>query len=333
VKDRGEQMKENFSISLNKELIDALDKKCEENGIYRSEHIAKLIIKDLGFENHPDISIEESFINIISKLFTKIKDSIEKKTLIENFNYKLSIEENEITIDLNNKKIEYKIVFLKRAVKIVFKVLSGSEKIIQKYKNTFKKLEIQFENNGFICRENQRTWVIEYELVIPNRAFENDDSLLRCSGIIEDKLSFINSNYIPLLLTGQNAVSTTDIRNRQINAPHLEVLVGKHPEKYYLINEQPVITIGRTSIEEDWHPSIDLTEQQFSEDENTVSRKHAQISKEGNNFFISDLGSKNGVFINSKELKKPKNNTLKKHRIKNGDTIILGYIILRFKEK
>jgi len=51
----------------------------------------------------------------------------------------------------------------------------------------------------------------------------------------------------------------------------------------------------------------------------TVSRKHIRVYKEGNKWFIEDLQSTNGTYLNN-ELITPN----KKYEIKNGDTIKLS---------
>ncbi|MDI3518424.1 MAG: hypothetical protein PWQ34_571 [Caldanaerobacter sp.] len=53
-----------------------------------------------------------------------------------------------------------------------------------------------------------------------------------------------------------------------------------------------------------------------------VSAKHALIRKKGKRFYIEDLNSTNGTFVNGKRVKVA--------RIKNGDVITLGDVDLKF---
>ncbi|MBE3578590.1 MAG: FHA domain-containing protein [Caldanaerobacter subterraneus] len=53
-----------------------------------------------------------------------------------------------------------------------------------------------------------------------------------------------------------------------------------------------------------------------------VSAKHALIRKKGKRFYIEDLNSTNGTFVNGKRVKVA--------RIKNGDIITLGDVDLKF---
>lgn len=53
-----------------------------------------------------------------------------------------------------------------------------------------------------------------------------------------------------------------------------------------------------------------------------VSARHALIKKRGKRFYIEDLNSTNGTFVNGKRVKVA--------RIKNGDIITLGDVDLKF---
>jgi serine phosphatase RsbU (regulator of sigma subunit) len=61
-------------------------------------------------------------------------------------------------------------------------------------------------------------------------------------------------------------------------------------------------------------------------DSNMVSRRHAQVTGDGDQFFVEDLGSGNGTIVNGKQIEK---RTLLKH----GDRIKLGPVLLRFESQ
>jgi hypothetical protein len=67
----------------------------------------------------------------------------------------------------------------------------------------------------------------------------------------------------------------------------------------------PVITLGR-------HPDCDVV---FPVDSLTISRRHAEIRREGNRFLLRDTSS-NGTFVNGKQNAEV--------FLKNGDVLILG---------
>src|SRR5437016_3892958 len=51
-------------------------------------------------------------------------------------------------------------------------------------------------------------------------------------------------------------------------------------------------------------------------DNPAVSSRHARVFEEGGHFFVEDLGSTNGTFVNEERVTK--------HTLKSGDTIIIG---------
>lgn len=61
----------------------------------------------------------------------------------------------------------------------------------------------------------------------------------------------------------------------------------------------------------------------ISLDDNAVSRSHAAIDLDGPNYFVTDLGSRNGTFVDDKLLRD-------RRRLKGGELIRLGGTILKF---
>jgi adenylate cyclase len=57
--------------------------------------------------------------------------------------------------------------------------------------------------------------------------------------------------------------------------------------------------------------------------EHSISRRHASIVQEDSEFFLVDLGSKNGTKVNGQ--------IVKRHRLSNDDQILLGKVVLTFK--
>lgn len=89
-----------------------------------------------------------------------------------------------------------------------------------------------------------------------------------------------------------------------IRHPRLVSLSPEGAKKIFDLH-LPVITIGRQT-------DNDLT---FPE-ERTISGKHCQIYLEGNEYFIKDLASTNGILVNGQRVEKT--------RLKEGDEIKLG---------
>ncbi len=93
------------------------------------------------------------------------------------------------------------------------------------------------------------------------------------------------------------------------NSAMLMVLAGANKGARFLINDE-VTTIGR-----DPKSAIFL-------DDVTVSRKHAEISKDGENYAIADLGSLNGTYLNSQPLER--------ERLVVGDEVHIGKFRLTY---
>jgi hypothetical protein len=82
------------------------------------------------------------------------------------------------------------------------------------------------------------------------------------------------------------------------------------------------VTIGRLDPASDCFPEVDLTSDGGLK--KGVSRRHAKITRCGNELFIEDLGSMNGTFLNRKKL-----TPYLPQVLKNGDELQLGKLILR----
>jgi pSer/pThr/pTyr-binding forkhead associated (FHA) protein len=82
------------------------------------------------------------------------------------------------------------------------------------------------------------------------------------------------------------------------------------------------VNIGRLDPASASFPDIDLTSDGGLE--KGVSRRHAKITRRGNEVFIEDLGSINGTFLNRKKL-----TPYLPQAVKSGDELQLGKLILR----
>ena len=82
------------------------------------------------------------------------------------------------------------------------------------------------------------------------------------------------------------------------------------------------VNIGRLDPTSGSFPEVDLT----SDDglDKGVSRRHAKITRRGNEVFIEDLGTVNGTFLNRKKL-----TPYLPQALKSGDELQLGTLILR----
>ncbi len=95
-----------------------------------------------------------------------------------------------------------------------------------------------------------------------------------------------------------------------VGPPILVAISGELTSARWELLEQ-VITIGR-----DASCQIRLPD-------TTVSRLHAQVVRQADGYYASDLESNNGTMVNDEDLKKP-------HRLQHGDVLHLGTVALRF---
>ncbi len=103
----------------------------------------------------------------------------------------------------------------------------------------------------------------------------------------------------------------------------LQVLDGKGDvaAAYELV--KGTMLLGRTDPHTGNFPEIDLTPHDF---ETKVSRRHARLFQESGRFFIEDLSSVNGTFLNGLTRLTPKT----PHPLQDGDELKLGETRIRF---
>jgi hypothetical protein len=94
-----------------------------------------------------------------------------------------------------------------------------------------------------------------------------------------------------------------------IAAPTLQVTAGTFAQNFTL--DRPLLTVGRAAGNDIVIP------------EATVSGKHASITQEGGQFYLTDTGSTNGTFINNLRIQG-------KHALKPGDVIRMGAAQVKF---
>ncbi|MFN0277161.1 MAG: FHA domain-containing protein [Pyrinomonadaceae bacterium] len=96
---------------------------------------------------------------------------------------------------------------------------------------------------------------------------------------------------------------------------------GTPGTEFSLTNDES--TIGRWDADNGIFPDIDLD---THDDDAKVSRRHARIRRNNGSYFIEDLGSTNGTYVNRGRRLLPGNTQL----LKDGDEVIVGKTFLRF---
>jgi pSer/pThr/pTyr-binding forkhead associated (FHA) protein len=87
--------------------------------------------------------------------------------------------------------------------------------------------------------------------------------------------------------------------------------------------DKPEVLIGRTDPDSGSFPEVDLTD--HGGIDGGVSRRHARLLIEGGGYFLEDLNSTNGTFVNKQKLA-----VKTRQPIREGDEIRCGRVILQF---
>lgn len=112
---------------------------------------------------------------------------------------------------------------------------------------------------------------------------------------------------------------------QQANSQPTEVSTGLQPDIPYLVHiqtgesirfpeNQNTILLGKSN--ENNPPDVDLLELPNSE---IISRQHAKIHLESDNYYIEDIGSSNGTYVNNTPVPEGQS-----HQLAAGDVIALG---------
>ncbi|MCA1591376.1 MAG: FHA domain-containing protein [Acidobacteria bacterium] len=120
------------------------------------------------------------------------------------------------------------------------------------------------------------------------------------------------------------AHSSQDVSQRGQDGPHAKLVIhrGRAAGKEFPLNEDES-QIGRWDADGGVFPDVDLD---ADDSEAKVSRRHARITRRGDQYYIEDLGSTNGTFINRGRRLLPGDRQL----LHDGDEVIVGKTFLRF---
>jgi len=113
-------------------------------------------------------------------------------------------------------------------------------------------------------------------------------------------------------------------RNRPRSSPRAASRIergGRIGKEFPIIGIET--NIGRWDADSGIFPDVDLDE---DDSEAKVSRRHARIVNHNSQYFIEDLGSTNGTFVNRGRRLLPG----KRHMLQNGDEVIVGKTFLKF---
>jgi hypothetical protein len=150
---------------------------------------------------------------------------------------------------------------------------------------------------------------------------------------VVDSTDMESAEYAPIVTPPEHGTGALETPEQKpavvpgIQAPKakLTVLRGDKVGEEFAIIFEGLHVIGRT--DPDGQPvDIDLTDQEASLSQPSVSRQHAAITFEKGKYMIEDLGSTNKVSIN----REPFLQVGQPCELKDGDIIILGRVHLKF---
>ncbi len=128
----------------------------------------------------------------------------------------------------------------------------------------------------------------------------------------------------PVAFDVENAAPVTPIKSMNSGVAHATLVIerGDMPgTEFRLINDES--TIGRWDADNGVFPDVDLD---AHDSDAKVSRRHARIVRNNGSYFIEDLGSTNGTYVNRGRRLLPGNAQL----LQDGDEVIVGKTFLRF---
>ena len=105
------------------------------------------------------------------------------------------------------------------------------------------------------------------------------------------------------------------------------VIVGTNDMVRPFVIDKESVLIGRTDPHTEIFPEVDLT---MYDPETKVSRKHARIYRQGEQFLVEDLGSVNGTIVNAISGGSVRLNAKAPRVLSAGDELKLGGTTLKF---
>lgn len=108
----------------------------------------------------------------------------------------------------------------------------------------------------------------------------------------------------------------------KLGSARLVIIEAEEDEQYPIATDTEMI-IGRNDPHRGIRPEVDLSKYDPS---SRVSRRHARITVRGDLFFVEDLGSANGTFINGSMRLSPREPYL----LTDGDVIKIGETSIKF---
>lgn len=124
--------------------------------------------------------------------------------------------------------------------------------------------------------------------------------------------------------SGPRRIEDSSARRASGGTPHAKLVIhrGRSVGKEFPLCEDES-HIGRWDADGGIFPDVDLDS---DDPEAKVSRRHARITRRGGQYYIEDLGSTNGTFVNRGRRLLPGD----RQSLRDGDEVIVGKTFLKF---
>ncbi|HEX8632911.1 MAG TPA: FHA domain-containing protein [Pyrinomonadaceae bacterium] len=158
------------------------------------------------------------------------------------------------------------------------------------------------------------------ELVLPDAPTKHDGGDAAAAPVV---ISEATSSAVRAAAAARPTPATRGAANGA-HAAHAALVInrGHSAGKEFPVHEDEAY-IGRWDADSGIFPDVDLDS---DDPEAKVSRRHARITRRGGQYYIEDLGSTNGTFINRGRRLLPGD----RQPLNDGDEIIIGKTFLRF---
>ena len=142
------------------------------------------------------------------------------------------------------------------------------------------------------------------------------------SGVINASVTSLGVPPVGIKPETPAIISSEIVKNAGVAHAALVVERGDYPgTEFRLLNDES--TIGRWDADNGIFPDVDLD---AHDSDAKVSRRHARIVRNNGSYYVEDLGSTNGTYVNRGRRLLPGNAQL----LSDGDEVIVGKTFLRF---
>jgi serine/threonine protein kinase len=168
------------------------------------------------------------------------------------------------------------------------------------------------------------------KLVMGMMALKPESRPATCGEVVKMIEKIVGKSRTPSLMDIDIPATTASMRPIQISDTEQTMVATQEFELVTIDGKRAALTmnetvIGRSHPRDDIVPDIDLWTMGV-EDARTASRRHFRIFKDSGRYYIEDLASLNGTFLNEDKLEEGN-----VYQLKDGDRISAGRVVMTFR--